>query len=119
MIPGQKSSFFLEPATYHYISRLLPYGLKVFLYEGYLHAKTISVDEEIVCIGSVNMDIRSLEIDDEVQMIFYGSEFAQRHGEVFRKDIENCREMDYAGFLARGFGARVKERVFQLFAPLM
>lgn len=119
MLPAQRSSFFLEPATKYYIEQLLPYGIRVFLYDGYVHAKTMAIDGDITCIGSVNMDIRSLEIDDEVQVIVYDEGFAARHAAVLAEDFARCREMDYAAFAGRGLWQRMKERLFQLFSPLM
>lgn len=119
MLPAQKSSFFLKPVTDYYISQLLPLGVKVLLYEGYIHAKTITVDDAITCIGSVNIDIRSLEIDDEVQVIFYGEAMAARHQEILCEDARRCHALDVAAFENRGIVARIKERFFRLFAPLM
>ena len=119
MLPAQKASFFLQPVTHFYISQLIPHGLKVFLYDGYLHAKTIQIDGVITGIGSVNLDIRSLEVDDEVQMLFYGQGFGERHQAVLAEDMLRCKELDYEAFMRRGTWVRVKERLFQLFAPLM
>ena len=119
MVPAQRSSFFLEPTTNYYIRRLLPAGLKVYQYEGYIHAKVMVVDDVIASIGSSNMDIRSLEIDDEVQMIFYDEAFNERYMDVIAEDLRHCHELDYAEFTSRGVMARGKERFFQLFSSLM
>lgn len=63
MIPGIKASFFLDPVTNYYSGQLLEYGTKVYKYKGYIHAKTMIIDDELCCVGSVNMDIRSLMVD--------------------------------------------------------
>ena len=59
MIPGIKASFFLDPVTTWYCGQLLEYGAKVYKYNGYIHAKTMVIDEELCCIGSVDLDMRS------------------------------------------------------------
>lgn len=119
MLPGRQSSFFLEPATNYFISRLLPCGVRVFYYDGYVHAKTLTIDDNITCIGSVNMDIRSLEIDDEICCIFYDEAFNAQHRAVLEEDFSHCRELDYAAFERRNGWERIKERIFLLFSPLM
>lgn len=119
MLPKQKSSFFLEPVTHYYIGRLIPYGAKVLLYDGYIHAKTITIDGDITAIGSVNMDVRSLTLDDEICVVFYGSSMDEAYGKVLDEDKAHCEEMDYIAFSNRGALQRVKERFFLLFAPLM
>ncbi len=73
MIPGIKASFFLDPVTTYYCGQLLGYGAKIYKYSGYIHAKTLVVDEELCCIGSVNMDVRSLKVDDEICGVFYAN----------------------------------------------
>ena len=71
MIPGIKAGFFLDPVTNYYSGQLLEYGTKVYKYKGYIHAKTMIIDDELCCIRSANMDMRSLMVDDEVCGVFY------------------------------------------------
>ncbi len=39
MVPNIKPSFFLQPVGDYYIDQLLDYGIKVYRYKGYIHAK--------------------------------------------------------------------------------
>lgn len=119
MLPGIKPSFFLQPAADYYISKLLDYGVKVYWYQGYIHAKTLCVDGLVTCIGSVNMDNRSLLVDDEICGFIYEEEFAKEHEAIFEADKKHCIEMDYEAFRNRGILAHIKERFFRLFDPLM
>ena len=53
-----------------YVADIAASGVRVFLYEeGYLHAKTISVDGRACSIGSANIDIRSFSINYEINAI--------------------------------------------------
>ena len=119
MLPKEKASFFLNPVTNYYISQLLNYGIKVYLYHGYIHAKTLSIDGYATCIGTVNMDNRSLKIDDEICAVFYDRAFTARHQRIFDEDLRHCEEMNYEAFRQRSRWERIKERFFLLFAPLM
>lgn len=119
MLPQIKPSFFLQPVGDYYIDKLLDYGVKVYKYKGYMHAKTLSIDGVITCIGSVNMDIRSLEIDDEICGFMYDEAFTREHEAIFKKDKENAIELDYEAFRRRGMGRKILERVFRLLEPIM
>ena len=119
MIPGIKASFFLDPVTTYYCGQLLEYGAKVYKYHGYIHAKTMIIDDELCCIGSVNMDMRSLMVDDEVCGIFYDNDFVHHYHDIYSSDITNCTEYGYKEFLQRTKKERIAESFFLLFAPLM
>lgn len=119
MVPGIRSSFFLEPVTTHYAGQLLEYGAKVYRYNGYVHAKTMIIDDELCCIGSVNMDMRSLLVDDEVCGVFYSNEFVRQYSEIYTEDIQHCVPYTWQEFHSRSMADRAKERVFLPFAPLM
>ena len=51
---------------------LLEYGVEIHLYQPrFLHAKHITVDEDIALLGSTNMDIRSFALNAEVNLVIY------------------------------------------------
>ena len=118
-LPGRRAGFFLDPVTRHFIAQLIPLGLRVFRYGGYVHAKTLRIDDAITAIGSVNIDVRSFEVDDEIYAVFYGGEMAERYDEVLADDFTHSKELDYESFTKRGIIAKASERFFLLFAPLM
>ena len=119
MIPGIKASFFLDPVTTYYAGQIMEFGAKVYKYHGYIHAKTMTIDDELCCIGSVNMDIRSLMVDDEVCGIFYANDLVEEYIDIFKNDIQNCDPYLYQQFLSRGRKERFMEGIFLPFAPLM
>ncbi|MEG1615034.1 MAG: cardiolipin synthase [Oscillospiraceae bacterium] len=119
MIPGIKSSFFLDPVARYYCGHLLEYKSKVYKYKGYIHAKTMIVDDEICCVGSVNMDIRSLRVDDEICGVFYDNKLVAEYSKIFENDILNCLEYKYEEFEKRSLREKMQEGFYLLFAPLM
>ncbi len=119
MIPGIKASFFLDPVTTYYSGQLLGYGVKIHKYHGYIHAKTMLVDDELCCIGSVNMDIRSLKVDDEICGVFYANTIVKKYAQIYREDIEHCDQYTLEQFQSRSGKERFWESFFLLFAPLM
>ena len=93
--------------------------LDVYKRQGYVHAKTMVIDDELCCIGSVNMDIRSLKVDDEVCGVFYSSALVNQYIDIFKVDIQNSDEYSWEQFLIRGNKEKALESFFVLFAPLM
>ncbi|MFF2632375.1 cardiolipin synthase [Microbacterium sp. NPDC058021] len=62
-----------------YYGELLSAGVKIWLYPGpyILHAKHLSIDDDVAVIGSSNMDIRSFSLNAEVLMLVHGGSFVE------------------------------------------
>ena len=63
--------FFVFHAQHSYYTDLLRAGVRIYRYPApsILHAKHLSVDEQVSVIGSSNMDIRSFQLDLEVMLM--------------------------------------------------
>ncbi len=60
-----------------YYDDLLHAGVKIYLYQPrFLHAKHLSIDGDIVLIGSTNIDIRSFALNAEINLLIYDSKVA-------------------------------------------
>jgi len=67
-----------------YYGELLRAGVTIWQYPApyILHAKHLSIDDDVAVIGSSNMDIRSFALDLEVSMLVRGREFVDEMREV-------------------------------------
>ena len=67
-----------------YYGELLRAGVRIWLYPGpfILHAKHLSIDDDVAVIGSSNMDIRSFALNFEVTMLVRGPSFVTQMREV-------------------------------------
>jgi len=66
IVPLRNDSWIVAAASHSYYAELLEAGVMIREYVGgLLHAKTMTVDGEIVLIGSANMDRRSFELNFE------------------------------------------------------
>lgn len=55
-----------------YFDELLAAGVHIHMYRPhFLHAKHVSIDDDLAIIGSVNMDIRSFALNAEVALLVY------------------------------------------------
>lgn len=63
-----------------YYDDLLRVGIEIYLYKkpAFLHAKQVIIDDDVAIVGSSNLDIRSFELDFELNTILYDKEVVQR-----------------------------------------
>ena len=119
MLPGIPDKRIAYQVTYSYIKNMLDYGVKVYIYDGFLHSKMIVADDSISTIGTTNLDMRSLSLHFEVNLFFYDRDFSKECSNIFIKDLNNCHHLTKEEYDNRGRGKRFFERIFRLFAPLM
>ncbi len=119
MIPGIPDKSYVYHSTMSYIGELLEYGVKVYLYPGFIHSKTITADDKILTIGTTNADIRSFQLLFEINAFMYSSDKAAEHRRIYEKDMEQCSELTSEEYKKRGIIKIFKEGFFRLFSPIM
>jgi cardiolipin synthase len=69
--------FVVFHAQHSYYADLLEAGVRIYLYPApsILHAKHLSVDDDVAVVGSSNMDIRSFQLDLELTLMVCGRSF--------------------------------------------
>ncbi len=120
MIPCKPDHPFVYWATYSYIGTLVMTGAKCYTYnEGFLHSKVMVVDEEVICCGTANMDIRSFALNFEVNATIYNREKASEMTRVFKEDLEQCSRISKEKYLGRSLKVRFKEQISRTLSPLL
>lgn len=103
-----------------YYGELLAAGVQIHRFgPHFLHAKHVSIDEDIALIGSSNMDIRSFMLNSEITLMFYDSEVTrelQRREEGYFARSELLTEEVWR---ERQFSSKVLENLARLFSPLL
>lgn len=93
MIPCIPDHPFVYRTTLLNAGRLIKEGARIYIYEnGFLHAKTMTVDDEVCTAGSTNFDIRSFRLNFESNAFVYDSDVAMEMNRQFREDMKLCRE---------------------------
>ena len=69
--------FLVSHAQHSHCQDLLEAGVRIYLYPApsVLHAKHLSIDDDVAVVGSSNMDIRSLQLDLELMLMVCGDRF--------------------------------------------
>jgi cardiolipin synthase A/B len=90
--------------------RMLEGGVKIFEYQPtMIHAKTMVADGLFSMVGSSNLDARSSEINEELDLVVYDAEFGRRMEEAFERDLAQSREYTLEEFKQRSLWERVTE----------
>lgn len=120
MIPGMPDHPFVYWATYSYMGDLVMAGANCYTYhKGFLHCKGIIVDGEVFCLGTANVDIRSFELNFEVNAVIFDEKKTQEMERIFREDILYCTLITRDMYAVRPLQLRVKEQICRLLSPLL
>lgn len=116
-LPDKKVPFY---AAYGYYRTLLSSGVRVFQYRaGFLHAKTVTVDDDVAIIGTCNWDIRSIILHDEVVSVLYDRGIARDYAEQYEKDLASCAEITLEDLAAISRWHQFRNSVYRLFSRLL
>jgi len=118
MLPGIPDKKNIYAVTLLNASKLLKHGVKVYLHSGFLHAKTLVIDDHVSTIGTANIDIRSFSLDYEVNAFIYNTEFAIKCRNTFLADIKDCTIFNIETYSKRGLWKKIYESIWRFIAPL-
>ena len=120
MVPGKPDHFFMAWILSANMGELMEYGVKIYKYEkGFIHSKTIVADGKVASIGTANLDIRSFQLNFEINAIIFNCNFASKQEEIFNKDIEDSNLVTLEEYNNRGRAIRIKEALIRLIAPIL
>ncbi|MBO2942927.1 cardiolipin synthase [Paenibacillus sp. F411] len=120
MIPDKPDHMFVYWATLSYIGELLKAGANVYQYNnGFVHAKTLVVDDKVASVGTANIDYRSFRLNFEVNAFIYDETIACRLNDEFRKDLEVSTLLTLDKYHALSKWVRLKEAISRLLSPIL
>ncbi len=120
MLPSHPDWPYLRWVAHTYLDDLLRAGVRVYEYRvGFLHPKVIIADDAVASIGTCNIDIRSLRLDFEVNILVSSPKTVGHLLEDFERDMKLCDELEYAAFIERPLRTRLKESLARLISPLL
>ncbi len=116
-VPDKKIPYWIAET---YFGELLLAGVEIYRYKaGFIHCKDIVIDGELSTMGTCNFDMRSLEINYEINTIFYNREISQSLREQFYKDLEYCEEIKEENLKKTVFWRKLRNSLFKVISPIM
>jgi cardiolipin synthase A/B len=120
VIPKRSNHPVADAAGWYYCDRLMREGTNVYLYQpGMLHSKTLSVDDQLAMIGSGNYDIRSFELNFELNLLLHGHEAVSEMRAIQDGYIAESIRATLDQWPTRTLGGRLKVNLAKLFSPLL
>ena len=120
IIPGNPDHFFVYWASMSYLGELLEAGVRVYQYEkGFIHAKVLTIDGTVSSVGSANMDIRSFDLNFEVNAFMYDAGITKILEDDFLKDLHSCVEITKEWYRRRKWWFKVHEAIARLISPML
>ena len=118
-IPEVPDKRLVYKVTTSFIEDVMDFGVKVYLYPGFLHSKMIVIDDTCCSIGSTNMDMRSFSLDFEINAFMYGHDITHKCSTIFYNDLNICREVTEESYKKRGVLSKILESICRLLSPLL
>ncbi|WP_027126400.1 cardiolipin synthase [Gelidibacter mesophilus] len=120
LIPGISDSKMVNAAAGAYYTELIQYGAKIYKYnKGFVHAKTMVIDDNLAIVGSANMDYRSFDLNFEVNAMVYSKTIARQLTEVFEEDLAASELIDAEQWLSRPKYMKLWEKMVRLLSPFL
>ncbi|MBO0461644.1 MULTISPECIES: cardiolipin synthase [Enterococcus] len=120
MIPNKPDHPFIYRATQYYARQLIKENIQILVYEnGFLHAKTLIMDDEICMVGSANQDIRSYRLNFESSAIIYDPAFLQQLADQFVLDEKASIPMTTETVKEMSNWLLFKQQISRLFSPIL
>jgi cardiolipin synthase A/B len=112
--------FMVFHAQRSYYEQLLRAGVKIYLYRAptILHAKHLSIDDDVAVIGSSNLDIRSLSLHMELSVLVHGTTFTVAMRAVEDNYRSNSRQVVLEEWLRRPRRAQIFDNLMRLTSSL-
>jgi cardiolipin synthase len=120
IVPERIDSKMVRYASSAYNVDLLSVGISILRFrDGLLHTKSMVVDEEITIFGTVNLDLRSFELNFEVSLVAFDPAFSAEMRALQRHYESRSDPIVYTRWLARPWWRRTLENAMQVMSPLL
>lgn len=120
IIPDKPDQPFVYWASYAYVGELLNSGVKCYTYnKGFIHSKTIVIDSLVSSVGTANIDVRSFNLNFEINAFMYDKSLAEKLEQHFIDDLTFCTEITLDLYNKRSTNIKIKESISRLLSALL
>lgn len=120
LLPRKNDSLMVGWASRSYFDLLLSSGVEIFLFDGgLLHTKAILIDNKLALVGSVNMDIRSFQLNFELTVALFTPQACAAIGELLASYAADSEILESERWSRRGKAPRALERMMFFMSPLL
>ena len=113
LVPGEHADKrFIQVAGEEAYQELLDAGVDILTYEiSMMHAKVITVDGLVATVGSTNFNQRSMQFDEEANLVIVDADVVAILDAHLDEDLENAVDLDPARWAERNVAQKAIESV--------
>ncbi len=120
VLPRKSDHPLVSAAGRAYFDPLLEAGVNIHLHSrGLLHAKTMTVDDSFALLGSSNLDIRSLFLNFELNVLLFGEQITSTLRFAQTRYLEESQAVDRGQWATRPRIRQVGDGAASLLSPLL
>jgi cardiolipin synthase len=120
VVPARSNQFVTNLAQQSFYDELLESGVKIHLYRPhFLHAKHLSIDDDVALIGSSNIDIRSFALNAEVSLLVYDAQVMNQIRAIHERYFANSDVLTREVWDERSVIARTSQNIARLADSLL
>lgn len=118
--PYRGDRWFVHSMTRSNYRVLVESGVKIYEYSpGFIHAKSIVVDDVNAVVGTINMDYRSLYLHFECGVYIYKTQSVLEVKKDYLETLEKCKLVTLEDCYRVRWYRRLARTILRIFAPLM
>ncbi|MFZ5833377.1 MAG: cardiolipin synthase, partial [Planctomycetota bacterium] len=120
LVPQHSDHWLVDAAGRFYLYYLLRHGVNVYMHQkGLLHAKTLTVDHSLGMLGSANFDIRSFDLNLELNLLLYSAQAVSELHALQARYLAESRPASLEDPAVQRFGGRLAMNLAKLASPLL
>lgn len=121
IFPGKYDHILVYYASRTYLAELIKCGAKIYFYsnDSFIHSKVMTIDGKIATVGTANMDIRSYELNYEINAVIYDNSKTNELDKQFLEDLKRSKEIFAEDFESAPRLNKVLEATARVFSSLL
>ncbi|MEM9592665.1 MAG: cardiolipin synthase [Acidobacteriota bacterium] len=120
LVPGRGDHLMVSLASRSYYRPLLRSGVRIFEYQrGFVHAKTLVIDDWLGTIGSANMDMRSFLLNFELNAFVFERRICDELASQYLLDLQHADEVLASDPGLNSYPRRLLYQSARLLSPLL
>jgi cardiolipin synthase len=119
LIPDMPDHLAVYLVAYSYLDDAGKTGVQFYRYQdGFLHEKSMLIDDYLATVGTANFDNRSFRLNFEITAVISDPAFADKIEQMFLADFEKARKMEPGEYDRKSFWFRLAVRFARLTSPV-
>ncbi|MEZ6072653.1 MAG: cardiolipin synthase [Pirellulales bacterium] len=119
ILPRKPDHLLVYLSSFSFLGDAERTGMKVYRYQdGFMHQKTMVVDDCLASVGTANLDNRSFRLNFEITAITDDPAFVGELAEMFEHDFTRCEQVGSEDFTDRSIWFKLGVRLSRLMSPI-